>query len=93
VACTLNWRLQAEVTREKCEFEEAFKKWASRMEKHVLGKKLHSDWIPQMNLGSGESYYFNVRTGESSEEHPNMRQVRHPMFIDAAALLLSRAVA
>lgn len=69
-------RLKAEVTREKCEFEEAFKKWASRMEKHVLGKKLHSDWIPQMNLGSGESYYFNVRTGESSEEHPNMRQVR-----------------
>ena len=29
-----------------------------------------------MNVEHGSSYYFNVRTGESSEEHPNMRQVR-----------------
>ena len=30
----------------------------------------------QMNIDSGQSYYFNVRSGESSEEHPNMKQVR-----------------
>jgi len=69
-------RVQQEVVREKGEFEDAFKKWAAKMEKLTLAKKLHADWIPQMNVGSGESYYFNVRTGESSEEHPNMRQVR-----------------
>lgn len=69
-------RVQEEVMREKNDFEESFKKWAAKMEKLTLAKKLHADWIPQMNVGSGESYYFNVRTGESSEEHPNMRQVR-----------------
>ena len=57
-------------------FEEAFRKWAAKMERLTLQKKLHSDWIPQMNVEKGESYFFNVRTGESSEEHPNMRQVR-----------------
>ena len=46
------------------------------MESKTLAKKLHSDWIPQMNVEEGKSYFFNVRTGESSEEHPNMRQVR-----------------
>ena len=29
-----------------------------------------------MNVEEGTSYFFNARTGESSEEHPNMRQVR-----------------
>ena len=29
-----------------------------------------------MNVERGESYFFNVRTGETSEEHPNMKQVR-----------------
>ena len=42
----------------------------------MLAKKLHADWIPQMNVERGESYFFNVRTGESTEEHPNMKQVR-----------------
>ncbi|KAL1503756.1 hypothetical protein AB1Y20_012225 [Prymnesium parvum] len=69
-------RVRQEAIKEKDEFEEAFKKWAVRMEKQTLNKKLHADWIPQMDVGSGESYYFNVRTGESSAEHPNMRQVR-----------------
>ena len=46
------------------------------MERLTLAKKLHADWIPQMNVESGESYFFNVRTGESSDEHPNMKQVR-----------------
>ncbi|KAL3925740.1 MAG: hypothetical protein SGPRY_003578 [Prymnesium sp.] len=68
--------VKQETIREKEEFEHAFRKWAAKMEKQTLSKKLHADWIPQMNVGSGESYYFNVRTGESSEEHPNMRQVR-----------------
>jgi hypothetical protein len=69
-------RVQSEAKREKSEFEAAFKKWAVRMERQTLAKKLHADWIPQMNVERGESYFFNVRTGESSEEHPNMRQVR-----------------
>jgi len=46
------------------------------MERQTLAKKLHADWIPQMNVERGESYYFNVRTGESCQEHPNMRQAR-----------------
>ena len=49
---------------------------AAKMERLTLAKKLHADWIPQMNVERGESYYFNVRTGDSSEEHPNMKQVR-----------------
>ena len=69
-------RVQSEAAREKADFEAAFTKWAARMERQTLAKKLHADWIPQMNVERGESYYFNVRTGESSEEHPNMRQVR-----------------
>jgi len=69
-------RVRNEAEREKAEFEGSFKKWAARMERQTLAKKLHADWIPQMNVERGESYFFNVRTGESSEEHPNMRQVR-----------------
>ena len=69
-------RVQSEAEREKGDFEGSFAKWSARMERQTLAKKLHADWIPQMNLERGESYYFNVRTGESSEEHPNMRQVR-----------------
>eukprot|EP00900_Chrysochromulina_parva_P024122 jgi/Chrpa1/6343/Chrysochromulina_OHIO_Genome00016702-RA len=65
-----------EVLREKRDFESAFRKWAAKMEKLTLAKKLHADWIPQMNVERGESYFFNVRTGESSEEHPNMKEVR-----------------
>ena len=65
-----------EVLREKRDFESAFRKWAAKMEKLTLTKKLHADWIPQMNVERGESYFFNVRTGESSEEHPNMKEVR-----------------
>ena len=68
--------LRSEATREKAEFEEAFRKWQAKMERLTLAKKLHADWIPQMNVERGESYYFNVRTGESSEEHPNMKIVR-----------------
>ena len=64
------------VLREKRDFESAFRKWAAKMEKLTLAKKLHADWIPQMNVERGESYFFNVRTGESSEEHPNMKEVR-----------------
>ena len=69
-------RVQSEAGREKADFETSFKKWAGRMERQTLAKKLHADWIPQMNVEEGQTYYFNVRTGESSEEHPNMRQVR-----------------
>jgi hypothetical protein len=65
-----------EVLREKRDFESAFRKWAAKMEELTLAKKLHADWIPQMNVERGESYFFNVRTGESSEEHPNMKEVR-----------------
>jgi len=68
--------VQSEATREKGDFETAFRKWAIKMEKLTLAKKLHADWIPQMNMERGESYYFNVKTAESSEEHPNMKQVR-----------------
>lgn len=69
-------RVTSEAAREKTDFEIAFKKWSAKMERQMLAKKLHADWIPQMNVEKGESYYFNVRTGESSDEHPNMRQVR-----------------
>jgi len=68
--------VRREAARERQEFEASFKRWAKGMQKHMLAKKLHADWIPQMNSANGESYYFNLRTGESSEEHPNMRQIR-----------------
>ena len=68
--------LQREATREKSEFEEAFSKWTARLHKHHLAKKLHADWIPQMNMVSGASYFFNLKTGESSEEHPNLRNAQ-----------------
>ena len=69
-------RVESECTREKTDFEHAFKRWAAKMERQMLAKRLHADWIPQMNVERGESYYFNVKTGESSDEHPNMRQAR-----------------
>ena len=68
--------VESEARREKGDFEGAFKRWAAKMERLTLAKKLHADWIPQMNVERGESYYFNVRTGEASDEHPNMKQVR-----------------
>ena len=37
---------------------------------------MHADWIPQMNMVSGASYFFNLKTGESSEEHPNLRNAQ-----------------
>ena len=64
-------RVEREAVREKADFEGAFRKWSARMERQMLSKKLHADWIPQMNVERGESYYFNVKTGESSDEHPN----------------------
>ena len=69
-------RVRAEAEREKADFEGAFRKWAAKMERLTLAKKMHADWIPQMNVERGESYFFNVRSGESSEEHPNMKLVR-----------------
>ena len=67
--------LQREATREKKDFDAAFSKWAARLQKHYLSKKLHADWIPQMNTLNGSSYFFNLKTGESSEDHPNLKQV------------------
>ena len=46
---------------DKSEFEAAFRRWVAKMERKTLEKKLHADWIPQMNVERGESYYFNVR--------------------------------
>eukprot|EP00964_Phaeocystis_antarctica_P152564 scaffold120508_cov63-Phaeocystis_antarctica.AAC.3 len=67
--------LQREATREKKDFDAAFGKWAARLQKHYMTKKLHADWIPQMNTLNGSSYFFNLKTGESSEDHPNLKQV------------------
>ena len=67
--------LQREATREKKDFDAAFGKWAARLQKHYVSKKLHADWIPQMNTLNGSSYFFNLKTGESSEDHPNLKQV------------------
>ena len=52
----------------------SLQKWTQRWAADA-GEKLHADCY-HMNVEKGESYYFNVRTGESSDEHPNMRQVR-----------------
>ena len=51
-------------------------KWAARLQKHYVSKKLHADWIPQMNTLTGASYFFNLKTGEAAEEHPNLKAAK-----------------
>eukprot|EP00965_Chrysotila_dentata_P216660 6189504-Pleurochrysis_carterae.AAC.5 len=63
---------QSGALQERSEYEAAFRKWAIKMHKQTLAKKMHKDWIPQMNVSTGKTYFFNLKTGESSEEHPNV---------------------
>lgn len=43
------------------------------MRKALLSRKLSSEWLPQLHPQTGEAYYFNMATGESRRQHPNMR--------------------
>ena len=68
--------MQADAARERRDFEESFRKWAAKMTKTMLARKLPSDWIPQMNTLTGASYFFNLKTGEAAEEHPNLKAAK-----------------
>ena len=68
--------VQADAARERRDFEESFRKWAAKMTKTMLARKLPSDWIPQMNTLTGASYFFNLKTGEAAEEHPNLKAAK-----------------
>lgn len=68
--------VRKETAREREDFEAAFAKWVKGMRKQTLARKLHSDWIPQMEPSTGGTYYFNLKTAETTTEHPNMRVAR-----------------
>lgn len=67
---------QNDAAREKEDFEAAFAKWSKGMRKHTLNRKLNSDWIPQMDPSTGGTYYFNLKTAETTHENPNARVAR-----------------
>lgn len=68
--------VRRDATRERDDFEKAFASWAKQMRKATLQKKLGENWIPQMDADTGDSYFFNMKTGESSSENPNLRVAR-----------------
>jgi len=68
--------VRRDAAREMEDFEASFAKFARAMRKATLAKKLHSDWIPQMDPATGGTYYFNLKTAETTQESPNLRVVR-----------------
>jgi hypothetical protein len=48
-----------------------FSSWESSMQRYFLQKRpLPKHWLPQTDRHSGRTYYFNLKTGESRQDHP-----------------------
>lgn len=65
-------RITREIERESLRFTIEWAKYESRLEKEVMKSRLSSEWIPQMDPLSGETFYLNVKTTKTSYEHPNL---------------------
>ena len=57
-------------------FASAFRAWERKIWKGIEKSKLTPEWIPQMNAATGETYYLNLNTGTTHEEHPNAPKAR-----------------
>lgn len=64
-------RVQDELFREETRFASEWRKYEAKLQKEVLKSKLPAEWIPQMDVISGEAYFLNTKTAKVSKEHPN----------------------
>lgn len=65
-------RVRRELIQEEKLFQIEWSRYETRLEKDVMKSKLASEWTPQLDVISGETYYLNIQTTKKSREHPNI---------------------
>lgn len=66
-----NVRIATEIKQEHTSLHRRFSKWLHQMSHYWLEKKpLNKHWITQTDRHTGETYWFNLKTGGTSQQHP-----------------------
>ena len=65
-----------QAAHERASLERAWRSFEARITRELLARPLPDYWVPQQNRRVGATYYFNLKTGQISEEHPHMKFVR-----------------
>eukprot|EP01028_Stygiella_incarcerata_P010553 TRINITY_DN54943_c0_g1_i1.p1 TRINITY_DN54943_c0_g1~~TRINITY_DN54943_c0_g1_i1.p1 ORF type:complete len:882 (-),score=299.44 TRINITY_DN54943_c0_g1_i1:28-2463(-) len=86
-------KIESEAKKEHDRLDRSFRKWSDRVKKTFMSRSLPTDFVPQMDERTGQTYYLHIGTGKFWDENPNLHafnKVKNAEWKKASELLKTR---